>query len=350
MSAPLIIPGLVSIIIPTYNAELTVAQSIDSCLAQTYKNIEIIVVDDGSKDGTADVLRSFGRRIVVIEKDNGGVAASRNLGTRAASGEFVVWMDHDDLMVPERIQIQIEALRYDPSIGLVSSDFSAFTTGEVDFESSHIASYYSALQRLGGLQKIYSQTRLMNAGSKLADAQLTVRSGSIYESLISGNFVHPPTVMIRHSLCDQVGDFDESLRYNSEYDLIVKIAKITRVAFIDAPLLRYRRSETQLSHDGGAGKMALETVRVLERMCRDDPALYIRHRSLFQHRLAMQFIGAAGAISQSDRVRALKLLTLGVRHKLLVGAALNACARIVVPRFAVKALKGAWRSLASAFS
>ena len=114
--------------------------------------------------------------------------------------------------------------------------------------------------------------------------------------------------------------------------------------------MRYRRSETQLSHGGGAGEIALETVRVLERMCRDDPALYIRHRTLFQHRLAMQFIGAAGAIGQSDRVRALKLLILGVRRKLIVGAALDACARIFVPRFAIKVLKRAWRGLVSVFN
>lgn len=350
MNASQIVPGLVSIIIPAYNAESTVAQAIESCLAQTYKNIEIIVVNDGSKDDTGDVLRRFGRRIVVIDKNNGGVAASRNLGTRAASGEFVVWMDHDDLMVPERIQIQIEVLRFDSSIGLVSSDFSAFTTVEVDFESSHIASYYSALQRLGGLPKIYSQTRLMNTGSKLADAQLTVRSGSIYESLISGNFVHPPTVMIRRSLCDQVGDFDEGLRYNSEYDLIVKIAKITRAAYIEAPLLRYRRSETQLSHGGGAGKVALETVRVLERMRHDDPSLYSRHRALFQHRLASQFVTAASGIGPSDRIKALGLLIHGVRHKLLLSATLQACVRIVVPRAFVNLFKRMRRNLPSALS
>ena len=350
MNASPIIPGLVSIIIPAYNAESTVAQTIESCLVQTYKNIEIIVVNDGSKDGTADVLRNFGRRIVVIDKSNGGVAASRNLGTRAARGEFVVWMDHDDLMVPQRIQIQIETLRFDSSIGLVSSDFSAFKTVEVDFESSHIANYYSALQRLGGLSRIYSQTRLVNRDSELAAAPLTVRSGSIYESLISGNFVHPPTVMIRRSVCDQVGDFDESLKYNSEYDLIVKIAKITRAAYIDAPLLRYRRSETQLSHGGGAGKVALETVRVLERMRRDDPALYIRHRALFQHRLASQFVNAASGIGPSDRVKAFGLLIRSARHKLLLNATLHACVRIVVPRTFVRLVKRVLRNLRSAFS
>lgn len=252
------IPGLVSIIVPAYNSASTVAATIESCLAQTYKEIEIIVVNDGSKDKTSDVLRSFGQKIIVIDKNNGGVAASRNVGTHAARGEFVAWMDHDDLMVPDRVQLQLDVLRFDTSVGLVSSDFSAFTSVEVDFESSHIASYYSALHRLGGLAKIYSQTRVMCESRKLGDPALTVHSGWIYEPLISGNFVHPPTVMLRRSICAQVGDFDESLKYNSEYELIVRIARIARAAFIEAPLLRYRRSETQLSHGGGRGKSRLK--------------------------------------------------------------------------------------------
>ena len=349
MSVPPIVPGRVSIVIPAYNCAATVAATVESCLAQTYRDVEIFVVNDGSNDRTAEVLRTFGRKITVIDKSNGGVAASRNVGTVAASGEFVVWMDHDDLMVPDRVRMQVEVLRSDPSIELVSSDFSAFTTVEADYEYSHIASYYSAVRRLGGLERIYSQARVIEAGLLPGERSFTVRCGQVCESLLSGNFVHPPTVMVRHSVFDRTGYFDETLTYNSEYDLVLRIARVGRVAYIDAPLLRYRRSETQLSHCPAGGKIPLETVRVLEKVRRDDPAMYASHPSLFRLRFAAQFIDAADLIGPSDRVRAFRLLLRGLRYKIVFGAALHALGRIVVPRFVVRAIKSVWRNLAMVF-
>lgn len=349
MNVSPIVPGRVSIVIPAYNCATTVAATIESCLAQTYRDVEIFVVNDGSNDRTAEVLRTFGQKITIIDKSNGGVAASRNVGTVTASGEFVVWMDHDDLMAPDRVRLQVKVLTSDPSIELVSSDFSAFTTVEADFEHSHIASYYSAVRRLGGLDRIYSQARVIEEGTVPGDQAFTVRSGQIYESLLSGNFVHPPTVMVRRSVFDRAGYFDETLTYNSEYDLVVRIARVGCVAYIDAPLLRYRRSETQLSHCPAGGKIPLETVRVLEKVRRDDPAMYASHSSLFRHRFAEQFIDAADLIGPSDRLRAFRLLIRGLRYKLLFSAALHALGRIVVPRFAVKALKRMWRNVALAF-
>lgn len=350
MNVSPIVAGKVSIIIPAYNCAHTVDATIESCLAQTYGNIEIIVVNDGSTDNTAAVLQTFGRKIVVINKKNGGVAASRNAGVRATDGEFVMWMDHDDLMAPERVRLQVEVLLSDQSIGLVSSDFSAFITADSDFESSHIASYYSAVARLGGLEKIYSQSRVFAAAVRTGDPPILVREGWIYDSLLSGNFVHPPTVVVRRCLLDQVGECDETLRYNSEYDLIVRISRVARAAYIETPLLRYRRSETQLSHGGAGGKIALETARVLEKIRLEDPALYNRHPALFRHRLATQFINAADMIGPSDRVHAFRLLLRGVRHKLLVGAALRAFVRIIAPRAVVKAIKRVWRGLATAIT
>lgn len=334
-----VVPGRVSVVIPVYNREATVAAAVESCLAQTFGDVEIIIVDDGSTDRTLEVLDGFGHRIKLIAQANGGVGAARNAGTRMASGEYVAWMDSDDLAIPGRLSLQAGLLASRPDINLVSSDFSAFTTGKPDYESSHIGTYYRAVRRLGGVVNIYPHEDVIAKTDKLGETPVTVRWGQIYESLLRGNFVHPPTVMVRRSVFDQAGFFDEALRYSTEYDLIIRIARIGPFAYIDAPLLRYRVSTTQLSHAAAGGKMPLETVKVLEKVQRDDPELYARHKPIFQLRCAESLISAAEGIGSSDPLMALGLLARGVRFRLLFHNALRAFAHIVAPGFAITAIR-----------
>ena len=102
MSAP-----LVSVIIPTYNRASTLRRTVDSALAQTYQPLEVIVVDDGSTDATVEVLRSYGDRIHAISQPNGGPSAARNTGAKAANGEWLAFLDSDDVWKPEKIERQI---------------------------------------------------------------------------------------------------------------------------------------------------------------------------------------------------------------------------------------------------
>ncbi len=341
MTASPIIAGRVSIVIAAYNCAETIRATLESCLAQTYRNAEIIVVNDGSNDCTAKVLQTFGSKINLVNKSNGGLASARNAGVRLATGEYMAWMDCDDLMAPDRIMLQAGVLSTDPSVALVSSDFSAFVNDAADFEASHIHRYYSAVGRLNGLSNIYPKSREMATVGR----HLTVRTGHVYHSLLSGNFVHPPTVMVRRSVFDMVGFFDEGLRYNSDFDLILRAARIGCFAYIDAPLLRYRRSVTQMSHSAANGKIPLETIKILEKVQRDDPDIFHAQQHLFRRRFAELFIDAADLIGPSDRPRALRLLFCGVRQKVLLGAVAHALARIAVPRFVVVAAKSARRLL-----
>ena len=333
--------GRVSIIIAAYNCAETIGATLESCLAQTYGNAEIIVVNDGSIDRTAEVLQTFGSKINIVNKCNGGLASARNAGARVATGEYMAWMDSDDLMVSDRIELQAGVLATDPAVELVSSDFSAFADDGADFEASHIHRYYSAVGRLNGLSNIYPKSREMAADSRC----VTVRTGQAYRSLLSGNFVHPPTVMVRRSIFDRVGFFDEALRYNSDFDFILRAARIGCFAYIDTPLLRYRRSGAQMSHSAAGGKIPLETIKILEKVRLDDPDISLVQQHLFRRRFAELFTDAADLIGPSDRPRALRLLVRGVRHQLLLGAAVHAFVRIVVPRFVVVAAKSTWHHL-----
>ena len=104
---------LVSIVIPVYNGANYMREAIDSALAQTYSNIEIIVVNDGSNDGgaTRDIALSYGDKIRYFEKENGGVSTALNLGIKNMRGKYFSWLSHDDVYLPEKIQVEIDALR-----------------------------------------------------------------------------------------------------------------------------------------------------------------------------------------------------------------------------------------------
>jgi len=335
---PGVVPGRVSVVIPAFNCAATVGPAIDSCLAQDYADVEVIVVNDGSTDRTGEVLAAFGERIVVVNQANGGLAAARNAGQRHSSGEFVAWMDADDLMLPGRIRRQAAVLARRPNIGLVSSDFTAFTTPDADIETSHIGSYYDAVSRLGGIRNLYPHPL-----PGLDSDEGAVRAGRVYEDLVWGNFVHPPTVMARRAVLEAAGNSDETLRYSSDYDLIVRMARLAEFAFVDAPLLRYRRSDGQMSRVHAGERMQLEGISILQKLRHDDPDTYARLTPVIRRRLAESHIAAADEIGATDRSRALGHIYQGLRWKFLAGPAAVAFGRIITTPALVQSMKHALR-------
>jgi len=115
-------PGLVSVVVPFYNAERFLAETLQSVFSQTYSRIAIIVIDDGSTDGTADVVRGYSERVRAEFGPNRGVSAARNRGTALARGEFIQYLDADDLLVPDSIERRVAALQ-EPSADIAYSDW-----------------------------------------------------------------------------------------------------------------------------------------------------------------------------------------------------------------------------------
>jgi len=196
------VPGLVSVTLVVYNGERDVAQAIDSVLGQNYPAFEVIAVDDGSTDGTWEVLRSYGHRIRAVRQPNGGLPVARNTGLRHARGEFIALMDHDDLCMPERLSVQVAFLRAHPAVGLCGSDFSAFNE-HGPIEPSHIATYYAQYARAQGRPAaLYPHSGTLDVAPCLPEPSgqpclVDVYKGDVYERIACGNFVHPPTVMVR---------------------------------------------------------------------------------------------------------------------------------------------------------
>jgi glycosyltransferase involved in cell wall biosynthesis len=128
----------VSAIIPVFNGAVTIAEAIDSALAQSYPSLEVIVVNDGSTDATAEVLRRYGERIKVIDRPNSGIAVSRNLGVAAAQGEYLAFLDSDDAWAPAMIERTVAALDANPACVLAYTNCAVIDSDGRDLDSALI--------------------------------------------------------------------------------------------------------------------------------------------------------------------------------------------------------------------
>lgn len=144
----------ISVIIPVFNGEKYLSEAIESVLAQTYENIELIVVDDGSSDKSRDVALSY-TTVKYFYQENKGVAAARNLGIQKATSEYISFLDADDLWLPNKLLLQMKALNDDPSIDIVTGYVEQFISPEVD---PQIKKKYASVP---GLRKGYSLTAIL---------------------------------------------------------------------------------------------------------------------------------------------------------------------------------------------
>ena len=195
----------VSIIITTYNRSALLRLAVESVLAQTYPAIEIIVVDDGSTDDTETIIKQYAQRVIYIKQTNQGVSAARNAGFRASSGEYINFLDDDDLFVPIKIERQVQMFETHPDIGLV-----------------HCRYYYT------------------DEKGEPIDKVGPLPEGEVLKKLICGCFLWLGAPLIRRSL-EQVGLFDEETWSACEdWDLWLRIAERYPFACVQEPLGCYR--------------------------------------------------------------------------------------------------------------
>jgi len=208
---------LVSIIIPAFNAEQFIEETINSALNQTYSNIEIIVIDDGSTDNTRAKIVPY-KNIKYIYQENCGISQARNRGIENAGGEYVAFLDADDLWVPNKTEIQMNFLFANPEYAAVSSDWQ-------DFEND----------------KIISESYL---SSHFIDP-----NKSFYENLLRVNVALTSTVIVRKEAILQVGMFDDSF-YPWTYedrDLMLRIAAKYKFHLSEQVLVKKRHHQSQIS-------------------------------------------------------------------------------------------------------
>lgn len=197
---------LVSIVIPVFNGAPFVAKAVASVRAQTMKDVEILVVDDGSTDGTQAVLEDLQRTsgITWFQQEHGGPARSRNRGIEAARGEFVALLDCDDIWVPEKLEAQWAIMRDQPEVGLVHSDF------EVVWENGRIEEHVHARDSKEPLVRAFA----------------------------GGHTALPSTLLIRKAVLDRVGLLDPELYGSEDSELTIRLYRATQFACVDRVLVK----------------------------------------------------------------------------------------------------------------
>jgi len=206
----------VSVIIPSFNRAHCIAGSVESVLAQSFQDLEVIVVDDGSTDDTQEILARFGDRIRVIRQDNAGVSAARNAGIRAARANWIAFQDSDDTWRPDKLQTQIDCL--ETHKGQVCFTRSVTDSGEMLQDIEEIAS------------------TAVETGVYRIDRSAALDSVSRAHS-------HPylQTSVIAKQLLDRVGSFDTTLNAAEDTLLIFNLAFLTAFLYVDRPLVVIHR-------------------------------------------------------------------------------------------------------------
>lgn len=215
---------LVSVIIPAYNAAEFISEALESVLVQTYRPLEIIVVDDGSRDGTSAVVERFvSKGVRLILQENAGPSAARNRGIAAATGNYIAFLDADDLWMPETVQKLVSYIVNNPDVRLAFGDAGSFGPEGVLFDSAF---------KKYGFPDLAGRNVVANAFENLFE---------------KGNFILTGTVLVERECLDNVGYFDEKLRYAEDADLWVRIALFYKIGCVPEPLMMRRIHATNTS-------------------------------------------------------------------------------------------------------
>lgn len=239
--------SLVSVIVPTFNRAYCLARTLDSALAQTHRELELLVIDDGSTDDTRELVRDrYGDepRVRYLYQANAGVAAARNHGIAEARGDFVALLDSDDIWQPWKIELQLRCLCQFPELGMVWTDMEAIDPSGAVFSRAYIRTMYSAYALFANGELFTTTVPLRDVAPGMADTvgEAQLRMGMIFSQMMMGSLVHTSTVLIRRERLVQVKAFDETLRFSGEdYDFHLRTCRYGPVGFVDLPTIQYQR-------------------------------------------------------------------------------------------------------------
>ena len=223
----------VSVIIPAYNGDRYLGEAIDSVLQQTYLDYEIIVVDDGSTDNTARVAKQYGSCVRYLSQTNQGVAASRNFGLAAALGDYIAFLDQDDLFLPHKLSSQVKLLDRDRNLGIVNSGWQIYQ----DEDSNNLLISKAAVQP-------WKQIPNLSAANLI-----------VWKPVFLG------AMLFRRVWLERAGGFNTTLEQTPDVDLVMRLAKIgCPAAWVKQITVKYRQ------HEANASKNSLLQAQELNRI------------------------------------------------------------------------------------
>jgi glycosyltransferase involved in cell wall biosynthesis len=209
----------ISVVIPAYNAERTIIETIKSVQQQTFQDVEIIIINDGSKDKTVELVQSIqDESLQIFSYENGGVALARNRGFSHATGEFIAFLDADDLWTADKLQLQLTALEQNPKAGVAYS-WTCFM--DVDEDGKPFSFLPSPKYSF---------------------------AGNVYEKLLVSDFIHSSSnTLIRREAIESTGEFDPTLKSCEDWDYWLRLAAHWHFAVVPKHQILYRRTPGSMS-------------------------------------------------------------------------------------------------------
>jgi len=272
----------VTVVIPAYNAERYIEATLDSLVAQTLRDFEVMLVDDGSTDSTLERARRYAERfpLTILQQRQRGPSAARNAGIRQARGLYCAFLDADDLLLPSALAAQAARLDADPQVSIVATEVSTFNE-----------------------QGTLRERRWDIAGTR-----------DVFARLLVENYITTSAVMARVDRLLEAGLFPEDRRVAEDYELWLNLAVRGKLALLDEPLVRYRYTSGSLSSNKlYSARCALD---VIEQFWRRNPQLRAAHGATYHASLA-RHCGNAGAAALGERQwrAALPYFATSLRHR-----------------------------------
>lgn len=273
----------ISVIIPVYNGEKTIKETIESVLNQNFNDFELIIINDGSNDATLEIVQTIkDHRIKVFSYQNSGLSASRNRGLTKAEGDFVSFIDADDLWTPNKLELQLKALQDNPQAAV------AYSWSDWIDQSGQFL-------RAGG--------------------HITV-NGNAYEKLLIRDFIESGSnPLIRKQALDEVGYFDQSVTPPEDWDMWLRLAAKYEFITVEESQILYRISPNSASFN--IEKMEEGSLKVIQRVFAQSPELaHLKRATLASRYNYLTFKALGGHLNRKNGLTAARLLLQAVKYDL----------------------------------
>jgi len=242
---------LVSIIIPTYNRAKFLPRAVNSVLNQTFKDFELIIVDDASTDNTKDIIQGFKDPHIryIKHNDNRGIAGARNTGIKTSKGEYIAFLDDDDEWLPEKLTLQVRKFEKCPDrVGLIYCNYTSID---------------------------------VTTGTKRDKNLVPCMNNILYKQLLSGNIIGSGTYLIKKECFDKVGLFDEEVLGKEDWDMWIRIARYYHFDYLLETLVIHYDHPSQMTSNLNKRYIALEKIiKKHENNMRNFPKIYSRHLNI----------------------------------------------------------------------
>ena len=257
----------ISVVLPVYNGEITIQETIQSILKQTFKNLEIIVINDGSTDSTSEIVKSiYDSRLQIFSYPNAGVSISRNRGINKSLGQFISFIDADDLWTVDKLACQYKALQ--------------------DNEKAAVA---------------YSWTDYIDVNGKFLKAGRHITAtGDVYSKFLLSNFLESGSnPLIRREALNEVGGFDESLPGAEDWDMWLRLSARYEFVCVDRVQIFYRVHPLSLSTN--LTRQEAESLKVIERAFSQPQAESLQHLRKYTLALLYKYLMFKAIEAPADR-------------------------------------------------